>query len=57
MLTETLAARDIAISRKLAARADLVAATPVRDVIGAALACRDEADFLRRIESAPGETP
>ena len=57
MLTETLAARGIAFSGKLAASAGLVAATPVRDVIGAALACRDEADFLRRIEPVPGETP
>ena len=57
MLTETLAARDIAISKKLTASADLVAAIPVRDLIGAALACRDEADLLRRLEPAPGETP
>ncbi|MDE0662161.1 MAG: hypothetical protein OXI79_21215 [Gammaproteobacteria bacterium] len=57
MLTETLATRDIAISKKLAASATLVAATPVRDLIGAALVCRDEADFLRRIGSAPAETP
>ena len=49
MLSETLAARDIATSEKLDACATVVAAMPVRDLMRAALACRDEADFLRRI--------
>lgn len=50
MLAETLAARDIATSATLAACADVVAGIPARDLMRAALACRDEADFLRRIE-------
>ena len=50
MLSETLAARGIVTSEKLDARADVVAGIPARELMRAALACRDEADFLRRIE-------
>ncbi|MDE0190036.1 MAG: hypothetical protein OXQ90_01660 [Gammaproteobacteria bacterium] len=50
ILRETLAARDITTSEELEAHADVVARTSVRDLTRAALACRDEADFLRRIE-------
>ena len=55
MLSETLAARDIVTSEMLDARANVVARIPVRDLMRAALACRDEADFLRRIERVLGE--
>ena len=51
MLTETLVARHIATSGKLDACANVVARIPERDLMRAALACRDEADFLRRIEA------
>ncbi len=51
MLSETLAARDIATSAKLDASANVVAVTAVRDLMRVALACDDEADFLRRIEA------
>ena len=55
MLSATLAARNIVTSEMLDARANVVARIPVRDLMRAALACRDEADFLRRIELASGE--
>ena len=50
MLRETLATRSITTSEELEVHADVVARTSVRDLTRAALACRDEADFLRRIE-------
>ena len=50
MLRETLATRDIATTEKLDAWGGVVATTPVPDLIRAALACRDEADFLRLIQ-------
>ena len=52
MLSEILAARDIATSGMLDACSEAVARMPGRDLMRAALACRDEADFLRRIEHA-----
>ena len=52
MLAETLAARDIATTEMLDACAHVLATISVRDLMQAALACRDEADFLRRIEHA-----
>ena len=52
MLRETLAVRDIAITGKFDACVNDVARIPVRELTQAALACRDEADFLRRIEHA-----
>ena len=54
MLAETLAARGIATSSRLEAHAGLFVALPVPVLMRAALACRDEADFLRRIEAASG---
>lgn len=52
MLSEILGARDIATSEGLDAYAEVVARLRGRDLMRAALACRDEADFLRRIEHA-----
>ena len=52
MLRETLAARDIATSEELEVHADVVASTSGRNLMRAALACRDEADFLRRVAHA-----
>lgn len=52
ILSGTLAERDIATSEKLDVYADVVARIPVRELMRAALACRDEADFLRRIVPA-----
>ena len=49
MLAETLAARDIATSRRLKEHGGLIVTVPVPTLMRAALACRDEADFLRRI--------
>ncbi|MDE0190649.1 MAG: hypothetical protein OXQ90_04770, partial [Gammaproteobacteria bacterium] len=54
MLAETLAARDIATSKRLEEHAGVIVAVPVPVLMRAALACRDEADFLRRIEAATG---
>ena len=51
-LAETLAARGIATSTGLEAHAGLFVAVPFPFLMRAALACRDEADFLRRIEAA-----
>lgn len=51
LVAEALAARDIATSERLDAFADVVGWMPVRDLMRLALACRDEAEFLRRIES------
>ena len=51
MLTEFLASRNIAVTDRLAASADLIANNPTRDVIRAVQNCRDEADFLRRLET------
>ena len=56
LVAEALAARDIATSEKLDAFADVVGRMPVRDLMRLALVCRDEADFLRRIEPSPGDT-
>ena len=55
MLSETLAERNIATSEKLDVYADVVARVPGRDLMRAALACSDEADFLRRIVPASDE--
>ena len=52
MVSATLAARAIATSGMLDAYANVVARIPVRDLMRSALACRDEADFLRRIDHA-----
>ena len=54
VLAETLAARDIATSKRLEEHAGVIVAVPVPVLMRAALACRDEADFLRRIEAATG---
>ncbi|MDE0660264.1 MAG: hypothetical protein OXI79_11510 [Gammaproteobacteria bacterium] len=54
MLAEALAARDIAMSKRLEERAGVIVTVPVRTLMRAALACRDEADFLRRIAAATG---
>ena len=54
MLAETLAARDIATSKRLGEHAGAIATVPGPALMRAALACRDEADFLRRIETATG---
>ena len=53
MLTEVLAARGIATSNRLAASASLIASVPGRNLMRAALSCRNEDDFLRRLETAP----
>ena len=52
MLAEALAARGIVASKRLEEHAAAIVAVPVRTLMHAALACRDEADFLRRIEAA-----
>ncbi|MDE0420812.1 MAG: hypothetical protein OXK76_07985 [Gammaproteobacteria bacterium] len=52
MLTEALATRDIATSKRLGEHASAIVAVPVPALMRAAFACRDEADFLRRIEAA-----
>ena len=52
MLTETLAARGIATSDRLVSSGGVIASVPGRVLMRAALACRDEADFLRRLEAA-----
>ena len=52
---ETLAERNIATSENLDGYADFVARIPVRIVMRAALACSDEADFLRRIVPVSGQ--
>ena len=54
LLDETLAARDIATSQHLEEHAGSIVRVPVPVLMRAALACRDEADFLRRIEAATG---
>lgn len=54
MLAETLAARDIATSTRLEEHGGLIIAVPVPVLMRAALACRDEADFVRLIEAAAG---
>ena len=54
MLAEALAARDIAISQRLEKHGGAIVAVPVRTLMRAALACRDETDFLHRIEAATG---
>ncbi|MDE0420813.1 MAG: hypothetical protein OXK76_07990 [Gammaproteobacteria bacterium] len=54
MLAEALAARDIPTSRRLEEHAGLIVAVPVPALMRAALACRDEADFVRRIKDATG---
>ena len=54
MLAEALAARDIATSKRLEEHAGAIATVPGPVLMRAALACRDEADFLRRIETATG---
>ena len=51
MLAETLAARGIETSGRLVAAAGAMERVPVRDLMRAGLACRDEADFLRRLEA------
>ena len=53
MLLEALAARNIATSAKLEAESERIAGVPVRTLMRAAMACRDEADFLQRIEVSP----
>ena len=52
ILTETLAARGIATSNRLAANVGVIASVPGRVLMRAALACRNEDDFLRRLEAA-----
>ena len=52
MLAEALAARGIATSKRLEEHPELIVALPVPALMRAALACRDETDFLRRIEAA-----
>ena len=52
MLTETLAARGIATSNRLAASVGVIASVPGRVLMRAALACRNEDDFLRRLQAA-----
>ncbi|MYJ74294.1 MAG: hypothetical protein F4089_03970 [Gammaproteobacteria bacterium] len=52
MLTVALATRDIAMSKRLEEHAGLIVAVPISALMRAALACRDGADFLRRIEAA-----
>ena len=52
MLAEVLAARDIATSKRLEEHAGAIATAPGPVLMRSALACRDEADFLRRIEAA-----
>lgn len=52
MLTETLAARGIATSNRLAASEGVIASVPGRVLMRAALACRNEDDFLRRLHAA-----
>ena len=54
MLAEVLAARDIATSKRLEEHAGAIATVPGSVLMRAALACRDAADFLRRIEVATG---
>ena len=54
MLAETLAARGIGTSKRLEEHAGAIATVAVPVLMRAALACRDEADFLRRIETATG---
>ena len=54
MLAEALAARGIATSKRLEEHAGSIVALPVPVLMRAALKCRDEADFLRRIEVAAG---
>ncbi len=51
MLAEAFATRDIPTSKGLEAHAGAIVAVPVRTLMRAALGCRDEADFLRRIEA------
>ena len=53
MLLEALAARNIATSAKLEAESERIAGVPVRTLMRAAMACRDEADFLHRIDAPP----
>lgn len=55
MVAEALAARGIATSDELEARAEVVSGIAARDLVRAALVCRDEADFLRRIEPPSGD--
>lgn len=52
MLTEILAARGIATSNRLAASESVIASVPGRVLMRAALACRNEDDFLRRLHAA-----
>ena len=54
MLAEALAARDIGTSKRLEEHAGAIVTLPVRTLMRAALACRDEADFLRLIGAATG---
>ena len=54
MLAEALAARNIATSTRLEEHAGAIVTVPVQFLMRAALACRDEADFLRRVEAATG---
>ena len=52
MLAEALAARDIETSKRLEAHAGAIVTVPGPVLMRAALDCRDEADFLQRIEAA-----
>ena len=52
MLAETLASRGIATSQDLEEHADSIVTVPAPVLMRAALTCRDEADFLRRIGTA-----
>ena len=52
MLAEALAARGIETSKGLEDHAGALVRVPARTSMRAALVCRDEADFLRRIEAA-----
>ena len=54
MLAETLAARGIATSQHLEEHVRSIVTVPAPVLMRAALACRDEADFLRRIAPATG---
>ena len=54
MLAEALRARGIATSKRLEEHASLIVIVPVPALMSAALACRDETDFLHRIEAATG---
>ena len=51
MLAETLAARGIETSGRLLAAAGAIERVSVKDLMRTGLACRDEADFLRRLEA------